>query len=165
MTTAEMAKMQVGYFDKLHKAFYDFFVEQLRKDASAFAKYRLQLACVTFETHQELEKIKPLFSEGLSNVHEKQAIARAALYDALVAHTFSGHLASQDAMLHARVDELEKNAAQGLSSLHQLLNQEVEKVRGEMQVKYDAAISKIKESVNVHQGKQVRKGPKTGQQE
>jgi len=128
MTNTEHAKRQITYFEKLHKAFYEFFVEQLRKDPSVFTKYKLQLATITFDTHLELEPIKKIFVEGLSNVAEKQAVARAALYDALVAHTFGSFLGNMGKMTGLGLDELEKNTAKAIAALHALMNQEVAKV-------------------------------------
>lgn len=108
MTPADQALYRVKQFEALHEAFYEFFIKSLAADASKFNRYRLQLLTVYWEDIALTKAVYPIFDSMSCTLAEKQAVARAALYDALVAHTFGTHLAASDKMLHDRLERLEK---------------------------------------------------------
>lgn len=109
-TLAEQTKQKNLALEDAYKAFYDFYVLELKRDDSRYSKYRLQLSTVYFETYLEQTKTTyPALQATTCNLDEKKAIARAALYDALVTHTFSEFLGSAAAQVNARMDLLEKD--------------------------------------------------------
>lgn len=108
MTLQEQAVNRVKQFEQLHEAFYTYFSGKLAKDDSRYAKYRLQLLTVFWEELELTRVVYPLFESFSCTLAEKQAVARAALYDALVAHTFGSYLDQSAHALHSRMDDLEK---------------------------------------------------------
>jgi hypothetical protein len=112
MTPQEMVVQRKAGFDALYDGFFGFYVAELRRDDSAFGKYKLQLSTVFFDSYLELTRIVyPIFETIVSNVHEKQAVARAALYDALVAHSFGEYQDSMATQLSERLTDLEEAVA------------------------------------------------------
>lgn len=132
MTPAQAVIARVAFFEKLYTAFYEYFVEKLSKDDSKYAKYHVQMQA-RFVDDLDLQKVVlPVYAEFSSNVEEKRAVAQAALYDALVAHTFSRFLGTATAQVNSRMDALEGETARAVGLLHTLVNQEVGKVRTEV---------------------------------
>jgi hypothetical protein len=107
LLTAEQRR--AGYFEKLYKVFYDYFEKQLAKDSTAYSKYRLQLISETFDDLSLYNQISPVFAEASSNPMEKRAVAKAALWDALVAHKFSAFFRGIQDTVELRLQELERN--------------------------------------------------------
>lgn len=96
MTPGEMVIQREKEFSELYAAFKGFYQEQLKKDATAFAKYKMHLSTQFFETYHEMHKVvDPLFKVMLANPDEKRAVARAALLDALLEHATERYLASK----------------------------------------------------------------------
>ena len=108
MTPQDQVINRVRQFEQLHDAFYTYFTNKLQKDDSKYAKYRLQLLTVYWEELDLTRVVYPLFESFSCTLAEKQAVARAALYDALVAHTFGSYLDQSAQALHSRMDDLEK---------------------------------------------------------
>lgn len=154
MTPTQLAQNRVKQFEELHDAFYAYFTSKLSKDSSKFNRYRLQLLTVYWDDLELTQVVYPLFQSFSCTLAEKQAVARAALYDALVAHTFSEFLSNTASTTHARMDALEK-ASGSLLTKH-----EVEIVDLKKQ------IESLKNSKEPHdaipEGKQVVQGPTAG---
>ena len=108
MSAPIIADLRTQHFERLYKAFYDYFAEKLRKDASAVAKFKLHLSTEFFDDLDLYKSVNGLFSEANTNPAEKRAVARAALWDALVAHAFGAHLAATSQFLFDRVNKLEE---------------------------------------------------------
>ncbi len=161
MTPAQAVIARVAFFEKLYDAFYLYFVTKLRRDDSKYAKYHVQMQA-RFVDDLDLQKVVlPVYAEFSSNVEEKRAVAQAALYDALVAHTFSRFLGDAAAQVNARMDALEGETARAVGLLHTLVKQEVGKVRTEL---HD--LTAVKEPVNaIPEGKHTRNRTKAGKQE
>ena len=169
MTPAQAVIARVAFFEKLYDAFYGYFVTKLSKDDSKYAKYHIQMQA-RFVDDLDLQKVVlPVYAEFSSNVEEKRAVAQAALYDALVAHTFSRFLGDTAAQVNARMDALEGETARAVGLLHTLVNQEVGKVRTELGDHvglFHTKPEEIKEPVNaIPEGKQIRVGKKARVQE
>lgn len=109
MTVQEQVVARKEHFNRLFDGFYSYFVDQIRKDDSKFTMYRMQLLAQHFDD-LELQKIVfPLFKEGVSTVEEKQAVARAALYKALVVYTFGKFFDTYESQAAKRIEDLEKD--------------------------------------------------------
>lgn len=150
MTPTQAVIARVAFFEKLYDAFYGYFVEKLSKDDSKYAKYSIQMQS-RFVDDLDLQKVVlPVYAEFSSNVEEKRAVAQAALYDALVAHTFSKFLGDASQAVHVRMDVLEK--ATGT-----VITQQQEKL-----VELERRIDYLMENQNaVSKRKQVRVGTET----
>jgi hypothetical protein len=108
MTPQQMVVQRTDGFKNLYHGFYGFYVKELARDSSPFSKYQLQLSTHFFDMYLELTRIVyPLFEQIISNVDEKRAVARAALYDALVAHSFGTYQDNMAASLSERIANLE----------------------------------------------------------
>lgn len=147
MTPQELATSRKASFESLYDAFFAYFQSHLRADSTKFAKYRLQLLTVYWEDVELTRIVYPIFETMSCTLAEKQAVARAALYDALVAHSFSGHLASTSAALFARLDDEEKRVNDAFTTLSARVKN----------------LESSKEPVNaIPKGKQVRAGAQIG---
>ncbi len=69
-------------FEELYKAFYDFFLESIRKDPSPWNKIRLQMMTQYFDDLSLYKAVNPIVARINSNPEDRRAIARAALWDA-----------------------------------------------------------------------------------
>jgi hypothetical protein len=105
--TPQAVDLRSPHFQKLYDAFYSYFVGQLQKDSSAVNKFKLHLSTEFFDDLDLYKKVSGVFSEANTNPAEKKAVARAALWDALVTHAFGTYLATTSQVLFSRVDELE----------------------------------------------------------
>lgn len=168
MTPAQAVIARVAFFEKLYEAFYGYFVAKLSQDDSKYAKYHVQMQA-RFVDDLELQKVVlPVYAEFSSNVEEKRAVAQAALYDALVAHTFSRFLGDSAAQVNARMNALEGETARAVGLLHTLVNQEVKKVVDLSETLHNriTLLEEPREPVNaIPEGKQVRVGKKARVQE
>lgn len=161
MTQEQLVKQRVAGFERLYDAFFAFAQDYLRKDASKFGKYYLQLQARFFDDLVLQKTLLPVFGEFVSNLEEKRSCAQAALYDALVAHTFGSYLGQVENTLHERLTTLEQDTAKGIHALHLLLNQEVAAVKTLIPAK--AAVKEPKKDA-ISKGKQTGVGPQDGQQ-
>ena len=154
MTPAQAVIARVAFFEKLYDAFYGYVVAKLSKDDSKYAKYHVQMQA-RFVDDLDLQKVVlPVYAEFSSNVEEKRAVAQAALYDALVAHTFSRFLGDAAAQVNQRMDVLEKASGtlltQHSAEIGKLKKDLAEVIAANYEVKQDA----------IPEGKQVRVGKK-----
>lgn len=118
MTIYERNLNRAAHFEELYGIFYDHFVAELKKDHSVFNKYRIQLTAWFFDKVEEkLRKVA-----GVSNVDEKRAVARAALYDALLEHQLTDYLSTAVNDVHERLSEVEASTAQRLNLVEDKLN-------------------------------------------
>jgi hypothetical protein len=81
-----MIETQKAGFTDLYNAFYNFFLESIRQDSSICNKIRLQTLTQYFDELPLYKVINPIITRINSNVEDRRAISRAALWDALFAH-------------------------------------------------------------------------------
>jgi hypothetical protein len=81
-----MIETQKAGFTDLYNAFYNFFLESIRQDPSICNKIRLQVLTQYFDELPLYKVINPIITRINSNVEDRRAISRAALWDALFAH-------------------------------------------------------------------------------
>lgn len=96
---------------KLYTEFYKFFSEELEKVGTEANVVRLHLVADTFDDLNLYNRITPLLQATVTTLAEKKAIARAALWDALVAHHFGSYQDKAYGFIANRVADLEEFVA------------------------------------------------------
>lgn len=112
MTTQEIASKRVEYFKRMYDVFYSYFVKKLSQDDGAYTKFDLQRQANVFSDLDLYTVVTPVFQSGASTADEKKAVARAALYDALVAHTFGKFFETTGSEVGKSLDVLSKRVGE-----------------------------------------------------
>lgn len=164
-TQAQLVDQRISGIVELYNAFYGFYVAELKRDASPFSKYKMELSTVFFETYLEQTKVTyPIFSKIGINNDEKRSVARAALHDALVAHTLGtlnsnmlAQLFKNDEVLATNFNVLKKESNDSGRTVLSLID--------EINALKALVVKLSKEPVHaISEGKQTLKGTKVGKQ-
>lgn len=102
----------------MYDAFYGYYAEQLKIDASKFNKFRLHLTTMFFDDLDLIKRLKAHFESVATNTAEKQAVAKAAYWEALLRHALTAmtdyekqQLFDNDHDMDKRIVVLEKKLA------------------------------------------------------
>lgn len=108
-TTQQVATKQTireQGIESMYQAFFDYYAEELKKNTSKFNKFRLHLTTMFFDDLELIKRLKPHFDSVPTNVAEKQAVAKAAYWEALLRHALTAMTDREKQMLFDNCNEL-----------------------------------------------------------